>query len=151
MSNKADKCPKCGAPAKKRTSLFTWLVVVFILALVFEKSCSSYSSDSRAARVASNSDAGSSSATIKSAPSRIAKKDGTFDARENDLDEICQDWVRAKAKAYKYGREGNQEAAAEARKDLADTNRWLSAYPDADVSRVCAIYDTSENLSKWMR
>lgn len=28
MSNKADKCPKCGAPAKKKTSLFTWIVAI---------------------------------------------------------------------------------------------------------------------------
>ena len=30
MSDKADKCPKCGAPAKKKTSLFTWIVVGFL-------------------------------------------------------------------------------------------------------------------------
>lgn len=27
ISKKAEKCPKCGAPAKKKTSLFTWLVL----------------------------------------------------------------------------------------------------------------------------
>ena len=30
MSDKADKRPKCGAPAKKKTSLFTWIVVGFL-------------------------------------------------------------------------------------------------------------------------
>ena len=31
ISKKAEKCPKCGIPAKKKTSLFTWLVVIFLL------------------------------------------------------------------------------------------------------------------------
>lgn len=29
MSNKADKCPKCGAPAKKKTSTLTWIIAGF--------------------------------------------------------------------------------------------------------------------------
>lgn len=31
ISKKATKCPKCGSPAKKKTSLFTWLVVGIIV------------------------------------------------------------------------------------------------------------------------
>lgn len=35
MSDKAEKCPKCGAPAKKKTSLLTWLVVgIFGLGII---------------------------------------------------------------------------------------------------------------------
>lgn len=30
ISQKAEKCPKCGAPAKKKTSIFTWIVTIFI-------------------------------------------------------------------------------------------------------------------------
>lgn len=30
ISKKATACPQCGAPPKKKTSLFTWLVVVFV-------------------------------------------------------------------------------------------------------------------------
>jgi len=30
ISRKADKCPKCGAPAKKKTSLFTWIVTIVL-------------------------------------------------------------------------------------------------------------------------
>lgn len=30
ISKKAEKCPKCGAPAKKKTSLFTWLVTIVL-------------------------------------------------------------------------------------------------------------------------
>ncbi len=31
ISKKAEKCPKCGAPQKKRTSLFTWLVTIIVV------------------------------------------------------------------------------------------------------------------------
>lgn len=35
ISKKAKECPKCGAPAKRRTSRFTWLVVIlFVLIAV---------------------------------------------------------------------------------------------------------------------
>lgn len=30
ISKKAPSCPKCGAPAKKRTSLFTWIVTIIL-------------------------------------------------------------------------------------------------------------------------
>ena len=30
ISDKAKTCPKCGAPAKKKTSLFTWIFMVFV-------------------------------------------------------------------------------------------------------------------------
>jgi len=35
VSTKAKICPKCGAKAPKKTSLFTWLVLVFIVLVVF--------------------------------------------------------------------------------------------------------------------
>jgi len=31
ISKKAEKCPKCGAPQKKKTSLFTWLVTIIVV------------------------------------------------------------------------------------------------------------------------
>jgi len=31
ISKKAEKCPHCGAPQKKKTSLFTWLVTILIV------------------------------------------------------------------------------------------------------------------------
>lgn len=31
ISKKAKKCPRCGAPAKKKTSLFTWIVTILIV------------------------------------------------------------------------------------------------------------------------
>lgn len=82
---------------------------------------------------------------------QIAKKDGTFDERSDDLHELCQDFVYYKAKAYKYGREGNHKNAQDARLNLEKTNIWLSEYHEKDVAETCSIYDTKENLTKYMR
>jgi len=35
ISKKAQKCPNCGAPVKKKTSMFTWLVGVIVAIPVF--------------------------------------------------------------------------------------------------------------------
>jgi len=35
VSTKAKTCPKCGAKAPKKTSLFTWLVLVFIIFVIY--------------------------------------------------------------------------------------------------------------------
>ena len=98
-----------------------------------------------------NNQAQSSAKAPESPKQQIAKKDGSIDARPNDLHELCKDFVYYKAKAYKYGREGQQEKAQEARVSLDKTNIWLSQYHEADVANTCAQYDTKENLAKYMR
>ncbi|MDP3876278.1 MAG: hypothetical protein Q8Q50_04790 [Methylobacter sp.] len=35
ISSKADKCPHCGAPVKKKTSLWVWLIAAVVLITVF--------------------------------------------------------------------------------------------------------------------
>lgn len=35
VSDKAKKCPKCGAKVPKKTSLFTWLALVFIVYMIY--------------------------------------------------------------------------------------------------------------------
>lgn len=35
ISTKAESCPKCGAKAPKKTSLFTWLILIFIILVIF--------------------------------------------------------------------------------------------------------------------
>lgn len=82
---------------------------------------------------------------------QYAKRDGTYDERENDLDELCQDYVYYKAKAYKYGREGNAVEANEAQVAFQKVNIWLSAYNESDVTTVCSQYNTEENLTRFMQ
>ena len=35
ISKKAEKCPKCGSPQKKKTSLFTWLISILVIFWAF--------------------------------------------------------------------------------------------------------------------
>lgn len=81
---------------------------------------------------------------------QIAKRDGTVDARANDLDELCKDWVFYRTKILKYTREGDLTAASKARAAFADINTWLSAYRDSDVYNTCAKYDTPEFIRRYI-
>lgn len=89
--------------------------------------------------------------TPKPALKQYVKKDGTLDSRKDDLDELCKDWVYYKAKSYKLAREGKNAEANVARVSLSNVNGWLSAYPESDVSAVCATHDTLENNVNYMR
>jgi hypothetical protein len=91
-------------------------------------------------------------ATRQQSPKQqYAKKDGTFDERKDDLDELCQDYVFYKAKIYKYAHEGNEKKTQEARVKFKEINYYLSQYSDSDVAKVCSQYDTRENAVKYMR
>lgn len=57
ISKKADKCPKCGAPRKKKTSLFTWIIAAFsALFLYVYFSNADYQQDQAAIRPAEKVD-----------------------------------------------------------------------------------------------
>lgn len=83
--------------------------------------------------------------------SNVKKKNGTVDQRENDLDELCKDWVYYKAKILKYTKEGDEKAASKARNNFNAVNKDLSEYRDSDISATCAKYDTRENIQKYLR
>ncbi|MEH6387453.1 MAG: hypothetical protein V7772_06200 [Pseudomonas profundi] len=88
----------------------------------------------------------------RSAPlQQYAKKDGTFDERKNDLDELCQDRVFYRAKSAKYSNEGDVVGAGEAFAALVDVDRWLSEYNEADVEKVCKQYEKPEKIAQYMR
>lgn len=61
VSTKAKTCPKCGAKAPKKTSIFTWLVLIFIIFIAYTaiqnptSSVSSKSSKSQGGQSSSNS------------------------------------------------------------------------------------------------
>ena len=69
ISKKADKCPKCGAPQKKRTSSITWIAALTLGALFF-----GYLSKEHAPGTA---------ATTASAP--VKTEESSFDATLNNL------------------------------------------------------------------
>lgn len=64
----------------------------------------------------------------------IPKKDGTYDDRENDLEELCKDWFFYRNKILEYSRAGKTEKAADARESFNQVNAWLSQYKEDDVT-----------------
>jgi len=64
----------------------------------------------------------------------VVKKDGTVDSRPNDLIELCRDYVHFRNKIIQAARNGDTEAANEARSNFNKANNWLSEYRDADVA-----------------
>jgi zinc-ribbon domain len=52
ISKKAKACPSCGSPAKKKTSMVTWLVAVIFAAFVFVAFDSDYAPPAKAKQVA---------------------------------------------------------------------------------------------------
>jgi hypothetical protein len=55
---------------------------------------------------------------------------------ENDLEERCKDWIFYRNKAYKLGREGDREGAAEASRIM---NRYYDdlrkVFPESSISK----------------
>lgn len=86
-----------------------------------------------------------------STASNVKKKNGTVDQRNNDLDELCKDWVYYRTMILKYNKEGDENAVVKARSNFAAVNRDLSEYHDNDVYTTCAKYDTKENINKYLR
>jgi hypothetical protein len=70
-------------------------------------------------------------------PTNVRKKDGTIDARENDLNILCEDWRFFRGRILKATAEGDERKATEARQSFQRTNQWLNAYRDDDVAKAC--------------
>ena len=140
VSTDAKTCPHCGtsAPAKKKTKggIGKLLLIVFVIGLV----AMILPKQDKATPVASAPPkAQAKSPPLKKAEKvlpeecKITKKDGTLDARECDLEELCKDWVFYKRKAVEYSSEGNEAKAVDAQRSFKQTNIWLSAYREEDV------------------
>jgi hypothetical protein len=65
----------------------------------------------------------------------VAKKNGTYDARQNDLWELAQDYVFYRNEILVHHRKGDQKGAAKARSAFQKTNNWLSQYPEEHVNK----------------
>ncbi|MGK0269467.1 MAG: RNA polymerase subunit RPABC4/transcription elongation factor Spt4 [Cocleimonas sp.] len=83
ISSKAKDCPKCGAKPPKKTSLFTWLVLIIIVSVIYSVSQSSTSTSVTAKETSSASPKISSSVSPKPSWSTTTSKDemtGEFSA-----------------------------------------------------------------------
>ena len=140
VSTDAKTCPHCGtsAPAKKKTKggIGKWLVIVFVIGLV----AMILPKQDKATPVASAPPkAQAKSPPLKKAEKvlpeecKITKKDGTLDARECDLEELCKDWVFYRRKAMEYSSDGSEAKAADAQRWFKRINASLSEYREEDV------------------
>lgn len=73
----------------------------------------------------------------------IAKKNGTFDERNNDLMELCKDWLYYRNKIMKAARSGDQAATTKARTTFNEINASLSEYHEQDVQHMFALLEKS--------
>jgi hypothetical protein len=69
----------------------------------------------------------------------VCKKDGTLDERENDLEELCRDWLFYRDRIVKRVNEGDEQGAAEARQSFQMINEWLGEYANSDVEAMFTI------------
>lgn len=68
----------------------------------------------------------------------IPKKDGSFDKRKNDLEELCRDYIHFRSKILYHHNMGEKEKADKARAMFQQVNKWLSAYKEEDVTEMIA-------------
>lgn len=72
----------------------------------------------------------------------VMKKDGTYDQRANDLEEMCRDYVFYRNRILKYTRSGDLEAAADARNSFNQINNTLSIqYYEDDISQMFTLIE----------
>ena len=69
----------------------------------------------------------------------VAKKDGTYDDRKQDLWELAQDWVHFRNKILRCNAKGDQKCVEKARSWFNKTNAWLNAYSSDDVSKALSL------------
>ena len=73
----------------------------------------------------------------------VAKLNGAFDERSNDLMELCKDWLYYRGKILKYARVGDNSAAAKARAIFNEVNASLAEYDENDVAHMTSLIEAS--------
>lgn len=64
----------------------------------------------------------------------VLKKDGTYDARANDLEEMCRDYIFYRNRILKYTRSGEYNKASSARSSFNQINNTLTIqYYEGDI------------------
>lgn len=64
----------------------------------------------------------------------VQKKDGSIDARDNDLEELCKDWLYYRKKIMEAESAGQTKKAERHRESFQQVNAWLDEYNQSDVS-----------------
>ena len=66
----------------------------------------------------------------------VAKKNGVYESRSNDLWELAQDWYYYRWKIIEQTRKKDIDGANEARDKFQQINDWLEQYPEDHVQKV---------------
>lgn len=70
----------------------------------------------------------------------VPKKDGTYDARKNDLWELAQDWIFFRNEMVKKAHGGDTKGAQKARESFQQTNTTMSIeYPSTQIGEALEI------------
>lgn len=74
----------------------------------------------------------------------VMKKNGSYDDRPNDLEELCKDYLFYRNKIMKYAQAGDNQGAAKARSSFNEVNSTLSAeYTEKDIERMFTLIEKS--------
>ena len=140
VSTEAKTCPHCGtsAPSKKKSKggIGKWLLIAFaigLVAMILPKQDKTTTAASVPPKVQAKSPPPKKAEKVLPDVCKITKKDGTLDARECDLEELCKDWVFYRRKAMEYSNDGSEAKAADAQRWFKRINASLSEYPEEDV------------------
>jgi hypothetical protein len=71
----------------------------------------------------------------------VTKIDGSLDARPNDLEELCLDWLYYRDKILEYTQAGKTDKATDARTAWNEINVWLNEYNENDVTTMFSIIE----------
>lgn len=80
-----------------------------------------------------------SGTVTKSTVIRVQKLNGSYDNRENDLRELCLDFIYYRDQVIKETAKGNTSRADAARNTLNQINTWLDAYNEDDIQAMYSL------------
>lgn len=134
VSTKAKKCPKCGAKAPKKTSLFTWLVLIFIVFSVYIANQSTNYTNATKKVIASNS---STKAQASKSQARPKPQWRTSTSKHE---------MTGKFSAYAQ----SPSAAPSKKMDFPyhDVNGWIGVGCNSENEWVYFGFDSAPNLTK---
>ena len=125
VSNKAKTCPKCGAKAPRKTSLFTWLVLGFIIFIIY------VSNQGRPAYV--------STSPSNSAKAKITELDYSW------THSTSKDKMTGKQSAYAFSH--NVKSTKNMKFPYSDVNAWLGIGCDSDSEWAYIGFSKAPNLN----
>jgi hypothetical protein len=65
----------------------------------------------------------------------VAKKNCTYDSRQNDLWELAQDWVFYRKRIISCSTKGDQKCVAKSQTAFQKINNWINQYPEEHVNK----------------